>query len=135
MGVGGIDDPPKGSLGHFQQAMAAPASNPEFKGTVAAVQAGKYWDHELDALVARSHKIAEKKADLQHKEGLTGAALEKAYAEYRATLITPKEEEILKKAVSDGAFHYHGSAKIMCGIGKGFAEAMIELQEARGAGE
>ena len=126
MGVGGIDDPPKGYLGHFQQAMAAPASNPEFKGTVAAVQTGKYWDPELDVLVAKTGKVREKRAELQ-AQGLQGAALEKASAEYRATIMTPKEEELLKNAVSEGSFHYHGSAKIMCGIGKGFAEAMREL--------
>jgi len=129
MGVGGIDDPPKSNLGHFQQAMAAPASNPEFKGTVAAVQTGKYWAHELDALVAKTDKVREKKSELQYKQGLTGKELEKACAEYRATILTPKEEELLKKAVSDGSFHYHGSAKIMCGLSKAFAEAMFELQE------
>jgi len=128
MGVGGIDDPPTGFLGHFQQAMAAPAANPEFKGTVAAVQLGKYWDHELDAIVAKSHKAGEKKAELQYKDGLTGEALEKAYREYRATQITPREEEILSKGVSEGGYHYLGSAKIMCGMGKGFAEAMLKLQ-------
>lgn len=129
MGVGGIDDPPKSNLGHFQQAMAAPANNPEFKGTVAAVQLGKYWDHELEALVAKSDKVQQMKAELRYKQGLTGKELEKAYAEYRAKEMTPREEEILKKGVSEGGFHYLGSAKIMCGIGKGFAEAMLGLQK------
>ena len=129
MGVDGIDDPPTGFRGHFQQAMAAPASNPEFKGTVAAVQLGKYWDHELAALVEKTGKLKEKMNDFKHKDGLTGDALKKACADYRATQITPKEEEILKKGVSEGGFHYLGSAKIMCGIGKGFAEAMIEMQK------
>ena len=94
-----------------------------------AVHTGKYWDRELEALVAKSHKAGEKKAELQYKDGLKGEALKKAYEEYRATQITPKEEEILKKGVSNAEFHYLGSAKIMCGIGKGFAEAMIELQK------
>lgn len=129
MGVGGIDDPPTGFLGRFQQAMAAPAANPEFKGTVAAVQLGKYWDHELAALVEKSSKLKEKMNDFKYKDGLTGDALKKASAEYRAKNMTPKEEEILKKAVSNAGFHYLGSAKIMAGIGKGFAEAMIQLQD------
>lgn len=129
MGVGGIDDPPKSNLGHFQQAMAAPAGNPEFKGTVAAVQTGKYWDYELDALVAKAGKVREKRAELEATQGLKGTELEKACAEYRATLLTPKEDEILKNGVSDGGFHYLGSAKIMCGIGKGFAEAMLKFEE------
>jgi len=128
MGVDGIDDPPTGFRGQFQQAMAAPAANPEFKGTVAAVQLGKYWDHQLAALVEKSSKLKEKMNDFKYKDGLTGDALKKACADYRATQITAKEEEILRKGVSEGSFHYLGSAKIMCGIGKGFAEAMIELQ-------
>jgi hypothetical protein len=40
--------------------------------------------------------------------------------------MTPKEEEILKKGVSEGGFHYLGSAKIMCGLSKAFAEAMLQ---------
>jgi hypothetical protein len=129
MGVDGIDDPPTCFRGHFQQAMAAPAANPEFKGTVAAVHLGKYWDHELAALVKKSGKLKEKMNDFKYKDGLTGDALKKACADYRASQMTPREEEILSKGVSDGGFHYLGSAKIMCGIGKGFAEAMIKLQE------
>ena len=109
--------------------MAAPAANPEFKGTVAAVQLGKYWDHELAALVEKSGKLKEKMNDFKYKDGLTGDALKKACTDYRATQITPREEEILKKGVSNGGFHYLGSAKIMCGIGKGFAEAMMEMQK------
>jgi hypothetical protein len=128
LGVDGIDDPPTGFRGYFQQGMAAPASNPEFKGTVAAVQTGKYWDHELAALVEKSSKINQKMNDFKYQDGLSGDALKKAFAEYRAKNMTPREEEILKKGVSDGGFHYLGSAKIMCGIGRGFAEAMLELQ-------
>jgi len=127
IGVGGVDDPPTGNMGYLQQAQAAPAGNPEFKGTVAAVHTGKYWDHELDALAAKSRAIGNKKADLQYKDGLQGEALQKAYAEYRAKHMTPMEEEILKKGVSNAGFHYLGSGKIMAGIGKGFAEAMLEL--------
>jgi Carbohydrate esterase, sialic acid-specific acetylesterase len=127
MGIGGVQT--EGTMGYFQQAMAAPASNPEFKGTVAAVQTGKYWDHELAAIVQKANKVKEKMNEFRYTDGLTGDALTKACADYRATVITAKEEEMLKKGVSDGDFHYLGSAKIMCGIGKGFAEAMIGLQE------
>jgi hypothetical protein len=67
--------------------------------------------------------------ELENEKGLKGEALEKAYAEYRAGKFTPLEEEILKKGPSNKAFHYLGSGKIMSGIGKGFAEAMLELQK------
>ena len=127
LGVGGVEDPPTSNKGYYQQAQAAPADNPEFKGTVAAVHAGRYWDHKLDELNARSHKVRGKRNEFRYKDGLEGEVLDKAYAEYRARHIRPEEEEILKKAVSNAGFHYLGSAKIMAGIGKGFAEAMMEL--------
>ena len=98
MGVGGIHTDPASFRTHFQHAMAAPASNPEFEGTVAAVQTGEYWDHELAALADQSDR-------------------------------TPEEEALVRIAVSDAGFHYLGSAKIMAGIGKGFAEAMLELMK------
>jgi len=129
IGVGGYEDPPTSNMGYLQQAQAAPADNPEFKGTVAAVHTGKYWDHDLNALVEKSGKIRQKMNDLKYQDGLEGEALTKAYEEYRAKNITPAEEEILKKGVSNAGFHYLGSAKIMCGIGKAFAEAMLDLQE------
>ncbi|MHC4501763.1 MAG: sialate O-acetylesterase, partial [Planctomycetota bacterium] len=127
LGVGGVEDPPTSNRGYFQQAMAAPADNPEFEGTITAIHTGRYWDHELDALATKSREVRNKKSDLQYKDGLKGEALEKAYAEYRAKNITPEEEEILKKGISNAGYHYLGSAKIMAGIGKGFAEAMVEM--------
>ena len=127
MGIDGMSTDDDPSMMHFRQAMAAPASNPEFEGTVVAVETGKYWDHELAALAARSGQLRRQRRVLQRQQGLRGEELEKAYAAYRAEHITPEEDEILQNAVSDGRVHYLGSAKIMCGIGKGFAEAMLEL--------
>jgi hypothetical protein len=127
IGVGGYEDPPSSNMGYLQQAQAAPADNPEFKGTVAAVHTGKYWDYDLEALVTKSGEVRKKMNDLKYKDGLDGEELKAAYAEYRAKHITPEEENILKAAVSNQGYHYLGSAKIMCGIGKGFAEAMLEL--------
>jgi len=129
MGVDGDQDPPTGQLGYFQQAQAAVADKPEFKDTVANVRAGKYWDHELVALDSKSRAVSKKMKELKD-EGLEGEALKKAYAEYRAKHITPLEEEVLRKGISSQGYHYMGSAKIMCGIGKGFAEAMLELEDA-----
>ncbi len=127
MGVGGIDEPVTNNKGHFQQAMAEPASYPEFKGTVSAVHTGQYWDKQLEELDTRSWKASLKQNEFRLKDKLEGEALKKAYAEYRATLFTAREEEILRKGKSNKGFHYLGSAKIMVGIGKGFAEAMLEL--------
>lgn len=88
----------KGVHQNFRDAMAAPASMPEFKGNVAAVLTEKFWDHKLDE--ARSKKKDER---------------------------TAEDEEILKGASNQG-FHYYGAAKIMAPIGKAFADAMIEMQ-------
>lgn len=127
MGVGGVDDPATNNKGYFQQGMAAPADYPEFKGNVRAVHTGNYWDTQLEELDVRSHKAGLKQNEFRMKDGLEGNELKKAYAEYRATLFTPKEEEILRKGKSNQGFHYLGSGKTMSGIGKGFAEAMLEM--------
>jgi hypothetical protein len=124
MGIGGVQT--EGVMGNFQQAQAAVAEKPEFKGNVIAVQTGKYWDHELAALSAKAHQVKPHMNVLKYEQGLEGDALKKAFAEYRAKNITPQEEEILKKGVSDGDFHYLGSGKIMVGIGRGFAEALAK---------
>ena len=124
MGIGGLDV--EGTIGNFQKAQTAVAEKPEFKDNVIAVQTGTYWDHDLAALAARSHQVNQHMNVLKHEQGLEGEALKKAFAEYRAKHITPQEEEILKVGISDGDFHYLGSAKIMCGIGRGFSEALIE---------
>jgi alpha-galactosidase len=130
MGIGGLEV--EGPIGNFQLAQATVAENPEFKGNVSAVQTGKYWDHELAAIVEKSDSIKSVGNQFKQEKGLSGDALKQAITEYRAKIITPKEEELLKNGVSDGTFHYLGSARIMSGIGKGFAEAMIELQEKKG---
>jgi alpha-galactosidase len=129
MGIDGISTATDSYMTHFQQAQAAVADIPEFKGNVVAVQTGKYWDHDLAALAKKSAEVSRKMNDFKNEDGLEGDALKKAYAEYRAKHITPKEEELLKKAVSNQDFHYLGSGKIMSGIGKAFAEAMLELEQ------
>jgi len=69
--------------------------------------------------------------EIAEEQGLEGDAFKTGYAEYRAKHITPLEEEILRKGISNQGYHYFGSGKIMAGIGKGFAEAMIDLHGAR----
>jgi alpha-galactosidase len=124
IGIGGVNE--QGNIGRLQQAQMAVAQKPEFKGNVIAVETGKYWDHELSALVQKAGKINEQAGVFRYEQGLEGEALKQAIAEYRAKNITPQEEEILKIAVSDGDFHYLGSGKIMVGIGRGFAEALLQ---------
>jgi hypothetical protein len=125
IGIGGVNE--KGNIGRLQQAQLAVAQKPEFKGNVIAVETGKYWDHDLSALVQKAGKVNEQAGVFRYEQGLEGEALKKAVTEYRAKNITPEEELILKTAVSDGDFHYLGSGKIMVGIGRGIAGAFAKI--------
>ncbi|GIW78477.1 MAG: hypothetical protein KatS3mg105_0284 [Gemmatales bacterium] len=137
MGVGGPTDrygPSqqryKKAHQNFRDAMAAPAKMPEFKGNVAAVLTENYWDLELAKLQEREKALKPKidainkmvkEKKLSREEGK--AAIDKLYSD----TFTKKELITLKESVSNAGFHYMGSAKIMTQIGKGFAEAMVEL--------
>ena len=120
----------KGVHQEFRNAMAAPASMPEFKGNVAAVLTEKCWDMEIVELKEREGKLKRQKEAIrrQVKEKVLSrdegaAAEEKLYSE----TFSKHELTVLKTGVSNAAYHYMGSAKIMAQIGKAFAEAMVEL--------
>ncbi|MEI6178541.1 MAG: hypothetical protein WCS43_16745, partial [Verrucomicrobiota bacterium] len=101
-------------------------------GNVAAVLTEKYWDAQLGELAARSEQVKSMSKKLA-KEGKLSAGEQKAALEkFSAQLFTPKEREILEKGKSNQAYHYLGSSKIMAQIGKGFAEAMVELMKQPG---
>jgi alpha-galactosidase len=143
MGVGGpVEKYPPEQLRYkevhrnFRMAMAAPAALPEFRGNVAAVLTERYWDMKVVELREKEktieHEVKEindqvKKGTLSRENGKS--ALDTLYAK----TFTPREMEILEKSTSNLDFHYMGSAKIMAQIGKGFAEAMVEMLEGRKA--
>jgi hypothetical protein len=114
---------------NFRDAMAAPAQLTEFKGNVSAVLTEKYWDRELKAARAKENEIKQRAKKLAKDASLKPAeekaALEKSITEG----LTERERLVLAKGVSNAEFHYLGSAKILGGIGKGFAEAMAELKQ------
>jgi len=117
----------KGIHQSIRDAMAAPASLPEFKGNVTAVLTEDYWDHEVMALRKREKAIKAEEKKLREEGELSRdeqkAAIEKLYdKEFNET-----EMEILKKSTSNFEFHYLGSAKVISQIGKGFAEAWAQL--------
>lgn len=128
IGVMGIDGMKPGlHMQHFRQAMAAPASLPEFKGNVVAVQTAPFWDGDLEALEARMDACwpkvdatvaAEKNDSWENK------------MKHMAKNFTPEEWKRLQ-GVSNGGYHYLGAAKIIAPIGKAFAEAMAELRKIR----
>ena len=131
MGVNGpLDKYPKaqqrykGIHSAFRSGMAAPASMPEFKGNVTAVQTGDYWDMELAELRSRNNKIREFSKKLDKEGKLKGKEKQAAITKFKASPYTDKELEIMQKGASNAEFHYMGCAKVLGGIGKAFAESM-----------
>ena len=122
--------------GSFREAMAAPASLPEFKGNVMAVPTAPFWDMRLQRMEDNQGKIKQMAGFLKskhkghpNKDGSMDAQAQKTYLDkYRRKLISEEDKSYAKIARSNAAYHYFGSAKTMGRIGKAFAEAMIEMR-------
>ena len=110
----------------FRKAMAAPAAMPEFKGKVAAVYTEKFWEPQLEELQSRWPRVKAKSNELK-KQQLPRDKRNAAMDAFLKTVYTPKEWELMEKGVSNAAYHYMGSAKIMARIGKAFGEAMARM--------
>ena len=117
-----------GIHGGFRKAMAAPAKLPEFKGNVTAVFTENYWDGQLSELVDRRNQINAKRRELAKDQSLTRAQRDQAIAEFTAKLFTKEEQKILEIGVSNAAYHYLGSAKVLTQIGQAFAEALADME-------
>jgi alpha-galactosidase len=113
---------------NFRDAMAAPASLPEFKGNVAAVRTEKFWDLELTRAIDKNNDIKQKAKKLAEDGKLKPDEAKAALEKMRIEGLTERERLILEKGISNFEFHYLGSAKILGGMGKGLAEAMAELR-------
>ncbi|QDS94468.1 hypothetical protein FF011L_32470 [Roseimaritima multifibrata] len=116
----------------FRDAMAAPASMPEFKGNVAVVLTENYWDTEFVTLrnQERSFKPQVDKIKAEMKEGSLSrdqgmAAIDKIYN----ANFDQRQMRILKESVSNQDYHYLGSAGIIGQIGQGFSQAMNTMIE------
>jgi hypothetical protein len=116
---------------NFRDAMAAPAKLPEFQGNVTALLTEKYWDLELKRARAKDSKLHGEAKKLAKEKNLRPADERAALDKLRTERLTERERKILEVGVSNLEFHYLGSAKILGGIGKGFAEAMAELQHTK----
>ncbi len=137
MGIGGVkEDKRPGSQMYFRQSMAAPASLPEFKGNVIAVQTAPFWSEELAAIEEKKGKVDQmrwllgvKDKNTPNADGkMTAARIDEYMKNYEAKLISPAEVALWQRGASNGGYHYLGAAKIMAPIGKAFAEAMVKLQ-------
>jgi hypothetical protein len=138
MGVGG-KEPGDDNLA-FREAMAAPASLPEFKGNVIAVRTGPFWDEQLGAIQAKRDKVRQMAYELKNKnaksanaDGKMTEAQQRDYLkEYEAKLITADEAAQWKRGASNAGYHYLGCAKTFALMGEAFAEAnLVMLKEAK----
>lgn len=141
LGVGGITSPEieaakpartRGILPAFRAAMAKPATMPEFKDSVIAVETAPFWDAEIDRIEAlREKAVTKAKQEAKEKKlaGKEAAALEKKYTE---AALTAKDLDYLQKNRSNQGYHYYGSAKTLGGVGKALAEALAEWHKKKG---
>ncbi len=113
---------------YFRDAMAAPAKLPEFQGNVAVMLAEKYWDRELKAARAKESEIQQRAKKLAMEGKMKPAEEAELLKKLRADGLTERERTVLEKGISNFEFHYLGSAKILGGVGMGFAETMKDLK-------
>jgi alpha-galactosidase len=137
LGVDGLNA--KGNTVAFRDAMAAPASMPEFKGNVAAVQTAPFWAEELAVIDQKRAKVKQMGHLLKVKakghpnaDGSMNEAQQKeTLKKYEAELISPEEAAKWKRGASNAGYHYLGCAKTFALMGKAFAEANLAMMKGR----
>ncbi len=138
IGVMGIDGPIENHQERYREihknfceAMAAPASLPEFKGNVLAVHTAPFWDMPLDRILKKRGLYNQRKRGVESRVKKGALTKEQAASELKrieVDAISPEEAAMLKRGASNAAYHYLGCAKTLALIGKAFAEATLELQ-------
>lgn len=113
---------------NFRDAMAAPASLPEFAGNVAALRTEQFWDKELSDAKQKEDRIKNVVKQKAKSEKLMPADERKLLDNMLAEGMTERERTIIAKGISNFEFHYLGSAKILGRIGEGLAHSMAELK-------
>ena len=137
LGVDGLDANPNNLA--FRKAMAAPASLPEFKGNVTAVETAPFWSEELEAIDQKRAKVKQmahllkvKNKNGPNADGSMDAAAQKEYLnQYEAELISPEEAAKWARGASNAGYHYLGCAKTFALMGRAFAEANLEMMKGR----
>lgn len=138
MGVGGMENLRNEHI-HFRAAMAAPAEMDEFKGTVAAVQTGEFWDPDLGEIDKKRGEVKQmayflrtKHKNHANKDGNMTPQQQKEYVEkFREDLIGPELQAKWDRGASNAGYHYLGCAKTFATMGKAFAKTMLDLEQAR----
>jgi alpha-galactosidase len=133
LGVDGMNASP--TTQEFRKAMAAPASLPEFKGNVVAVETAPFWSAELGAIDKKRAQVSQmsyflnsKHKDHPNADGKMTDAQKREYLEkYEAEVISPAEAALWKRGASNAGYHYLGCAKTFALMGKAFAEATLTM--------
>jgi alpha-galactosidase len=136
MGVGGAN--PGADILAFREAMAAPASLPEFQGNVIAVQTAPFWSEELGAIADKYDKVRQMSyyLDSKHKDyanadgKMTAEQKREFLKDFEAKLISPSEAALWKRGASNAGYHYLGCAKTFALMGQAFAEAILKMRHA-----
>ena len=142
IGVMGVDGAKAGKdVVAFREAMTAPASLPEFKGNVVAVETAPFWSEELGAIAAKREKVSQmsyflnsKHKDHANADGkMTEEQKREHLKEFEAKLISPAEAATWKRGASNAGYHYLGCAKTFALMGRAFAEATLQMRKEAGS--
>jgi alpha-galactosidase len=133
IGVGG--DQANTETINIRKAMAAPASMPEFKGNVAAVETAPFWSSELSAIADKHDQVQAMRSAIDHKHKdsanaggrMTDEQKNEFMKKFESDLISPAEATMWKRGASNFGFHYLGCAKTFALMGKAFAEANLKM--------
>ncbi len=134
MGVGGLKDDSVDMLA-FRKAMAAPATLPEFKDNVMAVETAPFWSDELGAIDEKRGMVNQMNyfLDSKHPEHpnadgrMTQDQKNEYLKKYESDLISPAEVALWKRGASNAGYHYLGCAKTFAKMGKAFAETNLQM--------
>jgi len=122
---------------NFRGAMAAPASLPEFKGNVVAVETAPFWSEELGAIDKKHEQVRQMRyfLDSKHKDHanadgkMTEEQKREHVKQFEAKLISADEAALWKRGASNAGYHYLGCAKTFALMGKAFAEAILTMMK------
>ncbi len=138
LGVGGAK--PNEQTIEFRKAMAAPASLPEFKGNVIAVETAPFWSEELGSIADKHDKVRQmsfylnsKHKDHANADGKMTDEQKRQYVrDFDAKLISSEEAAIWNRGASNAGYHYLGCAKTFALMGRAFADATLTMLKEQG---
>ncbi len=137
MGVGG-DEANESQLA-FREAMAAPAKDSEFAGSVVAVATAPFWDSRLGAIDSKYQEVRQmgyllRTANKNHanRDATMTAEQQREYLKrFEADTISPEEVALRQRGASNAGYHYLGCAKTFALMGEAFADALIKIADAK----